>query len=118
MYDKYNKAIIENKNERYIAISIYKVYRGNFNDSYLLESYKINLNTMNNIINWFDPFMGFSKIKNIETAIVYCNDTEIIILEKNNENIKEFKKEILMEHIICEDYDESYMLASHIWLSI
>lgn len=118
MNKNYDKAIFTNTKNRYISIKIYRVFKANFNDSYFLDEYRVNVNTMKDEIVWFDPFMGHSKINNVSAAIYSCSDDEITILEKRNNDIKEFKTEILLEHIICEDYDNSTMLASHIELSI
>lgn len=103
----------------YISVNILNVFKCNFNDTYYLESLKIDINTLDkDNLTWFDPFNGRSKINDTMVAIKYCSDTEFIILEKKNNIIKESKTEKHMDYIICEEYNDSMLLASHIRLNI
>ena len=100
---------------KYIEISIEYVYRGNFNDSYYLETIEIDLENLNKEeLVWIDPFNKRSKINNTLIAFEYVSDEEFVIFQKVNDNISEYKNETYIGHICCEDYDESRLLAAHI----
>jgi hypothetical protein len=114
-----DKPIIDVTLKRSISYQIMYVYRANFNDEYYLERYKFDINEIpKDRLIWIDPFFGRSKQNNIEVAIKYISDDEIIILEKKDNIIKEHQADTLMDIIICEDYDKSKLLACHISLTI
>ena len=63
---------------------------------------------------WFDPYLGRSKINDTKVAISYVSDDNMIVLVDDGKSIKEENVDGLRECILCEDCDESRMLASHI----
>lgn len=113
-----NKSIIETSKAKSLRVTIQYVFRGNFNDNYWLEEIIIDLNELKDKqeLVWFDPFNGRSKVNNALVAIAYVSDEKFIILEKKNNSIIEKESAKYSDYIICEDYDESMLLASHIRL--
>ena len=114
-----DKPVIEVTQKRSVSYQIMYVHKANFNDTYYLEKYKFDVNEIpKDRLIWIDPFFGRSKINNTLVAIKYISDDEIIILEKQNDIIKEHQADIIMDIIICEDFDNSRLLACHISLTI
>ena len=104
------------KRFKYLEVSIYYVFRGNFNDSYYIDTVFYDLNDfISEELVWIDPYDGRSKINNTLVSFKCCDDG-CILLEKVNDTIKERDFEPLSLHICCEDYDNSRMLAAHIQL--
>ena len=111
------KPIIKVKENRCAMVNIMYVFRANFNDTFYIDEIVIDLNKLNNeSLYWFDPFNNKSKENNTLVAISYCDDNKMIILEKKDNQIKEHKVTFIKECILCEDYDSSRLLASHISL--
>lgn len=110
-----NKPVIETVKVKKIRITVQYVFRANFNDTYWLEENTINLDELDrDSLTWFDPYNGKSNINNTLIAIAYCSDEKMIILEKCDDKIKETEIKYPDEYILCEDYNESMLLASHI----
>ena len=113
-----DKPIIETKKVNSIIVTIQHVFRANFNDTYWLEEIIINLDELDkDKLTWFDPFKGRSKINDTLVAIKYVSDDKFIILKNKANVITEIEKENYFDCIICEDFDRSVMLASHIRLA-
>ena len=111
------KPIIELTQKRYIVINVMHVFRCNFNDTYYLEELKFDLDEVyKDELVWIDPYLGRSKINDSSIAILSCKDEELIILEKKKNTTKEHVIERGYNAILCEDYDKSLLLASHIHL--
>lgn len=109
------EVIIETNKVKSVLITIQYVFRANFNDTYWLEEKNINLDELDkDDLTWFDPFNGRSKINNTLVAIKYVSDDKLVILKKIDNKISEHENKSYIEHIICEDYDASLLLASHI----
>ena len=109
-----NKPIINIKN-KYINVSIMYVQKCNFNDTYYLDDLIIDLDTLNkDELSWFDPFKKLSKKNDTLISIYEVSDNKIVYLEKRNDEIKTITKEFIGTHIICEDYNETLLLASHL----
>ena len=113
-----NKPIIKTEKVKSIKITIQYVFRANFNDTYWLEEIMVDLNELRDKqeLVWFDPFNGRSKENNTLVAISYASDDEFVILEKTNGVTAEKKIKDAIEYIVCEDYDQSMMIASHAML--
>lgn len=110
-----NKPVIETVKVKKIRITVQYVFRANFNDTYWLEENTINLDELDrNNLTWFDPYNGRSNINNTLIAIAYCSDEKMIVLEKCGDKIKENEIKYPYEHILCEDFNDSMMLAAHI----
>ena len=116
--DMLNKPIIEATKIKSLKITIQYVFRANFNDTYWLEEMIIDLNELKNSqeLIWFDPFNGRSKENDTLVAISYVSDEKFIVLEKKKDIVSEKVIENISEHILCEDFDESMLLAAHISL--
>lgn len=100
---------------KYLELDIEYVFKGNFNDSYYLETIYFDLNDLvTNELVWIDPYNGKSKIGDTLIAIKYYSDEKYIILKKQKDEVKEFEYKIDSLFICAEDYDESMLLASHI----
>ena len=113
-----NKPIIEATKIKRIKVTIQYVFRANFNDTYWLEEMMIDLNELKNSQEWiwFDPFNGRSKENDTLVAIFYVSDDKFVVLEKKKDVVTKKEIENISEHILCEDYDESMLLAAHIGL--
>lgn len=116
MLINYEKPTIITKRELCLTLRVMHVFRANFNDTYFLEKVVIDLKDLNkDELTWIDPYNGKSKINNTLIALAYCSDDEYVILEKTGEVIKEHEeRELYMDVICCEDFDDSVLLASHI----
>lgn len=113
-----DKPVIETSKFKKVIITIQYVFRANFNDTYWLEDEIINLDDLDKEgLTWFDPFKGRSKFNNTLVSIKYVSNDKFIILKKKDNIINEIENECYIDHIICEDYDQSMMLAAHIRLS-
>lgn len=103
---------------KYLSITVEYVFKANFNDTYYLETNYFDIdNLRGNEPLWIDPYNGKSKIGNTEIALGDFFDEEFIIFEKKNGTIKENRKCLGMEHICCEDYNDSMLLSARIGLS-
>ena len=113
-----NKPMIRTAQGKHLKVTIQYVFKASFNDTYWLEEKCISLDTLDReALTWFDPFNGRSKNNDIEVAVAYCSEDTLILLEKQNGVIRENKAKWPTECIICEDYDDSMLLAAHIGLS-
>lgn len=100
---------------KYLELSIYHVFKGDFNDSYYLETVYIDLNEIQKEeLVWIDPYNKYSKINNTFIAIKNYTDEEYVILIKKENEIQELIYPIDFLLICSEDFDKSRLLASHI----
>ena len=98
-----------------LAITVQYVFRANFNDSYYLDTYEINISELPiDGLHWFDPYFGRSKKGTTRVALVACGKEYFTMRADEDGKITEQKLEPYMDFIVCEDYDESMMLAAHI----
>ena len=97
-----------------LTITVQYVFRANFNDSYYLDTYEININELSrDELYWFDPYFGRSKKSTTRVALVACGKEYFTIRADEDGKITEQRLEPYMDFIVCEDYDES-MMAAHI----
>ena len=109
------KPVIYKSEKRNMVINVMHVFRANFNDTYYLEDYTFDLDELyKDELVWFDPYLGRSKINDTKVAISYVSDDNMNVLVDDGKSIKEENVDGLRECILCEDCDESRMLASHI----
>ena len=47
-------------------------------------------------------------------ALVSCSDEGFTILDRRGDVVKKTKYPVMFDHICCEDYNDSMLLASHI----
>ena len=112
-----NKSITEPTEAKKICITIQYVFRASFNDTYWIEEKTIDPSQVNRECPiWFDPYNGNSVINDTEIAISYLSDEEAIVLERKNGEIKEHTIKGYKEVFLCEDFNESRLLAAHIGL--
>ena len=111
----HEKIIIDTTERKRLEVVIQYVFRASFNDTYYLEEFSIELAKLDKEQPmWIDPFAGRSKSGETMVAITYYSDDEFVILEKTGDKIKESKVKRGYDYIVCEDYDESMLLATHI----
>ena len=100
---------------RFLEMTIENVFRANFNDSYYLETVYVDLDDLDRDEPvWIDPYNGRSKVNDTSIAIISCSDEGYTLLERKGDTVSESKYGILSDHICCEDYDRSTLLASNI----
>jgi hypothetical protein len=89
------------------------VFKANFNDEMYLEEKIIEIDGLKDKpLVWFDPYLGRSKIKDTEFAIKSVTDKGMTLLVRKNGEITQEKGS--WSYILCEDFNESCLLASHI----
>ena len=111
------KPIIETVKNKKISVTIHYIFKANFNDSFFLEEFEIDIASLNrDELTWFDPYNGRNSLSDTRTAISYCSDDRLTVLEKTNGVIREISEESIYDCIISEDYDDSMLIASHIRL--
>ena len=109
------KPIIETAKVKRLLVTIQYVFKANFNDSYWLEQIEIDPDALDREqLTWFDPYNGRSKQGNTLVAVKYCSDDKLVLLKNETGVISEETAEGVSECILCEDYDQSMLLASHI----
>jgi hypothetical protein len=98
-----------------LHITVQYVFRANFNDTYYLDAHEINISELpKGEICWFDPYFGRSKRGVTRVALTACGKEYFTIRADEDGKITEQKLEPYMDFIVCEDFDESMMLAAHI----
>lgn len=110
-----NKPIIETTSIKSLKITVVRVFRASFNDTYWLEDFTVNLDGLDKEnLTWFDPYNKRNAKNSTRVALSYCSDEEFIMLEDTDGVIKEHKTKIPHDCIISEDYDENTLIAAHI----
>ena len=100
---------------RYLEMTIEYVFRANFTDSYYLETVYVDLSDLDKGEPvWVDPYNGRSKVNDTQIALISCSDEEYTILERRGDTVKESNYPMMFDHICCEDYNDSMLLASNI----
>lgn len=112
---KLNTFVAENAQMQKIHVSVYLVYRGNFNDERLIESAEFSVaELLDKPLVWLDAYLG-KKIGNEKKfAFVYLKNRDLYFLENDGENTKLVKK-TGFTHYYSDDYDERYIISTHIW---
>ena len=112
---KLDKFTVENPQLQTIHVSVYLVYRGNFNDERLIESKELSAQALNGQpLMWLDAYLGRKKDNALKLAFVYLNDRNLYFLESDGNKTKLVKK-AGFSHIYSDDYDERYIISTHIW---
>ena len=108
------KTKVETEKKYEVNYFVCLVFRANFNDEMYLEDGKIDVDDLKDKpLVWFDPYLGRSKKDKTEVAITKVTDDDFTLLvRKNGEIVKEEKGS--WSYILCEDFDDSCLLASHI----
>ena len=109
------KPTIEAEKVKRLRITVVRVFKASFNDTYWIEEFCINLDSLDKEeLTWFDPYNGKSKKNTTRVAVAYCSDERIKILEKSGDEIKEQESQSGIDCIVSEDYDENTFIAAHI----
>ena len=97
------KPIIEIKKRTKLKITVAYVFKANFNDTYWLEEFSIDLNGLKDKTElvWFDPYNGRNQASDVLVAVANASDEKFILLEKRKGEIKRFETELPVEHIVC-----------------
>lgn len=113
----FKKFKVVNSNVSFIHISVYMVYRGNFNDERLIDSIDINVDELKNkYLVWYDLYLNKNDNNKIKIAPVYLEGNDLYFLEDNNRNINVVKKDSFTK-CYSEDFDERYIISTQIYCS-
>lgn len=97
-----------------IDISVFYVYRGNFNDERLIEWKSINISELEGKpLKWFDVYLGKKEDNKIKIAFV-CLDNDVLYFWEDDGNKRTLKKKESFTYIYSDDYDRSHLIAAHI----
>ena len=100
---------VVNSNVGIIRLSVYLVYKRNFNDDRLIESLDINVDTLKDKeLTSFDLYLNKKKDNNIKIAPVYLERNELYFLENNNGKISVVKKNVSLLNIIAKTMMMNY----------
>lgn len=112
---KLDQFTVENPLIETIHVSVYLVYRGNFNDEQLIESKELSVEELvGKPLLWLDAYLGQKKDNALKLAFVYLKNRDLYFLENDGKNVKLVKK-TGFTHIYSDDYNESYIISTHIW---
>ena len=76
-----------------IRISVYLVYRGNFNDERLIESCELSVEELKGKpLSWLDLYLGKKQGNRIKIAFAQVSGKNLYFLEDNGEEIKAIKR--------------------------
>ena len=105
---------VVNSNVGIIRLSVYLVYKCNFNDDRLIESLDINVDTLKDKeLTWYDLYLNRKKDNNVKIAPVYLERNELYFLENNNGKISVVKKNGFAKYY-CENYDDVINFYSYL----
>ena len=106
---------VVNSNIGTIHLSVYLVYRGNFNDERLIESLDINVDSLKDKeLTWYDLYLNNKSDNNIRIAPVYLENNELYCLENNNGKISVVKIDGFIKYF-SDDYDDKYIISTQIY---
>ena len=112
---KLDKCVAEDFPKENINISVYLVYRGSFNDERLIESKSYSVNELlDKPPVWFDIYLDKKAENTTKAAFIYFKNQSVYLLEDDGKKTKVVKKQ-LFTPIYSDDYDEKYIIATHIW---
>ncbi len=112
---KLDKFTVENPQMQTLHMSVYLVYRGNFNDERLIETKELSVEELNGKpLVWLDVYLGRKKDNALKLAFIYLKDRNLYFLENEGKTTKLIKK-TGFTHIYSDDYDEGYIISTHIW---
>lgn len=109
------KALFDTKKYSKLHITVMYVFRASFNDTYWLEEKDIPLGSLDEGA-LFDPYFGRNKGEAVEIALLSCSDDKAVFLEKREDKATEHIVLNGGELIVCDDFDESMLIAAHISL--
>lgn len=98
-----------------IHVSVYLVYRGNFNDERLIESTEFSVEELQDKpLVWFDLYLGKKADNRIKLAFAYLEGRDLYFLEDDTKEVKVVQK-TGFTHYYTDDYNEGYVISTHIW---
>ncbi len=112
---KLDKFTVENPQMETIRMSVYLVYRGNFNDERLIESKELSVEELvGKPLLWLDVYLGKHKASSVKIAFVYLKNRDLYFLRDDGKSVQLIKK-TGFSYIYSDDYDEKYIISTHIW---
>ena len=111
------KTKITSKKHTKLHIFVTYVFRANFNDEMYVCEKDIFLDELDGKeLVWFDPYLGNSKANTTQIAITRVTDKGFYYLERESGEVKEEKASLYGSTTFSEDYDERFLIASHLQL--
>ena len=106
---------VNESRKRDINVSVFHVYRGNFNDERLIESKTFKISELEGKpLEWFDIYLGRKTDNKIKIAFVSLDENVLYFWEDDGTR-RELRKRDSFTYIYSDDYDESHLIAAHIW---
>lgn len=106
---------VKNPQIQTIHLSTYLVYRGNFNDERLIEAKELAVDELvGKPLVWLDAYLGCKKDNAVKIAFLYLKNRDLYFLENDGKATK-LVKTTGFSHIYSDDYNESYIISTHIW---
>ena len=110
-----DKPVIETKTVKRLNITVARVFKASFNDTYWFEDFYVDLDSLDKEkLTWFDPYNKKGLKNTTRVAVSYCSDDKIVILVESDGEVKEQTSERGIDCIVSEDYDENTFIAAHI----
>ncbi len=109
---KLEKCVVKDTKKTSINISVFMVARACFNDEMLIKDLTIKVeNIKDKDLYWFDLFLNKKADNKVKAAIAYIDGYDVYLLRDDGKKTNVVKA----NHILAsEDYNESYIIATHI----
>lgn len=109
---KLEKCLVKDTKKKSIDISVYMVARGCFNDEMLVKDLTIKIEDISDKpLFWFDLYLGRKADNKIKMAVAYVEGYDVYLLENDGKTTTVVKANSILA---SEDYDESYLISTHI----
>ena len=106
---------VVNSKVSYIHVSVYLVYRGNFNDERLVETLDISIYDLKDKeLVWYDLYLGKKNDNKVKIAPAYLEGNELYLLQDDDGEISVVKKNGFVMYY-SDDYDEKYIISTQIY---
>ena len=110
-----NEFKIVNSRASYIRVSVYLVYRGNFNDERLVETLDISIDDLKDKeLVWYDLYLGKKRDNKVKISPAYLEGNELYLLQDDDGEISVVKKNGFVMYY-SDDYDEKYIISTQIY---
>ena len=110
-----NEFKIVNSRASYIHVSVYLVYRGNFNDERLVETLDISIDDLKDKeLVWYDLYLGKKNDNKVKIAPAYLEGNELYLSQDDDGEISVVKKNGFVMYY-SDDYDEKYIISTQIY---
>lgn len=108
------KCVVNDTKKEAINVSVYLVYRGCFNDERLIEELKLNIDDIKDKeLFWFDIYLGKMDGNKTRLAVAHIDGLNVYFLKDDGEKVQVVKNDRSI--FAVADYDESYLISTHIW---